>query len=254
MVFRTGLQITLLWIITQPSLATQIYVYDKNGAIPLDKLQYSLWDLSERTGIELTYGGVVAVGYVPDSIVVRVGSFQEWDNLKADANAAQTHDDAGCEIVFNPYYILFHEFSQGLLLHEISHCAGFWPHLSDPIDTLFPIAGEYGLTQSDSLAILAHPTWPPARPPSLCHAVLDADWNLLIPEISGFRAKLVYVGENTWKVQASGLTPNPQGCAGFKVENGKAILPEVKLYGGMRYSAVLESVDTGWRLVSALPL
>ncbi len=252
MKWKLRLMVSTWLFISLPAVGQKVYVYNQNGSIPLDKLQYSLWDLSERTGIELTYGGVVGVGYVPDSIVVRVGSFEEWGSLRADALASQTHwPDLGCEIVFNPYYVLLFPIAQGLISHEAAHCFGAWQHLPDPVNTLYPTAGEYGITQRDALAILAAPTWAPTKPPSLCHAVLDRDWNLLIPEISGFRAKLKYLGDNTWKLEASGINSAPQGCSGFKVENGRATLPDVRLYGGLLYSVVLEHIAGNWKLAEA---
>src|SRR6478735_2862163 len=232
--------------------AQEIYTFTGYGTPDADKIKRAAWDLSERVGGDFHYVGVVPVGHMPNAITIRIGSYAEWGNRTADALAAQPIDgDVGCQIVINPLYNILFKLDVGLMTHELAHCAGAWGHSSDKADILYPTSGNYGMTQNDALMVMKSPTWPAVKPPSLCHAAIDADWNLSIVEIGGYRARLKYADNNRWVVVASGIDPTPQGCTDFKIEGGRAILPDVRGYPDLRYSAVLECVAGGWKLVSA---
>jgi len=244
--------------VTSHGKSQEVYTYTANGQVDMGELRTAMWDVSERIGGNLHWMGDVNVGYMPNAITVRVGSFAEWDAAAipstTDALASHTHgDDPGCEIVIKPLSFILGWVNTGLLAHELMHCTGSWAHSRTPWDTLYPTAALNGVTQHDAQMVLASPTWPAVKAPGLCHAALDAQWNLTIPEIGGYFARLRYLGGLRWEQVAvypfSGI-----GCAGNVLSGDSVTLGEVRAQTGERYRASLRWDGSAWVAVSALPL
>lgn len=228
-----------------------MYVYSGGEQKPdVEVIKYAAWDINERVGLALTYVGESTEGHVPGAITIRVGSFAEWENRDVDALATQPYaGDTGCQIVISPWYHLTFRLDAGLMRHELGHCAGDWGHSSDVIDTMYPIANTYGITQGDAMAMLRSPTWPPSKPPSLCHAVLTKKWEIAVPEVNGSRAWLEYQGNLTWKVTTYGDNPIKWPCSNVVIVGGKVVIKDVRSYPDKQYRAVFDAVGGAFRLI-----
>lgn len=239
--------------------AQEIYIYNGNGDVPVDQVNYAAWDWNQKLGSTLHYAGPVHVGYIENAITIRVGSWTEWKAAAFPANtlgvANQSHGTSGCEIVIAPAQAFLYGISQDLIAHEIGHCAGAWVHSNDTFDTMFNVSQANGITQNDAALVIKSPTWPAANAPSLCHATMNAAGKLLIPEISGYEGHLQYIGNvngiHTWKpVLISHY--NGQTCPGNKLlPDGTVTLNEVRYYGTGNFSVVLHSAKGLWELVAA---
>ena len=238
-----------------PSLAWGqiVMVNHDNGLVPLDKVQFAIWDWNNRIGTQIVYGGETHGNFIPNFITIRISTFEEWGQrelLGYDAVAIRHAEEPGCEILISPYLWFLNGIYQGLVSHEISHCLGGL-HTPDILDTLYYMAGNNGITSDDVDSVLASPLYPIGQV-SKCHATLDQNWTLFIPQIGGYLAKLEYVGFNKWRVVNSGLYPSD--CAGNVLSDDRAELVEVRVYPSGRYHATLVKDGGDWRLTSAIAL
>jgi hypothetical protein len=249
--------ITLMILSSCQATAQPVYIYTGYGQMPVDKVKYGAWNWNQSLGTLFYYAGTSIHGVSDGSITIRVGSITEWASRPVDGVSSPEINK--CEVVISPYLFFLNNITQALVSHELGHCMGAGEglpnnHSDNPIDLMYPIVGSYGITQHDTQMVFDTPLWPMGLP-SYCHSIVDSDWNLYIPQISGVMAKSSYIGDHllnhTWSIPT--VSPNNTiACPGNAIStNGIVSLPDVRVYNTGNFNAILIPVVGGYRLYSA---
>lgn len=223
----------------------------------MDMVERAAWEWSERTGMRVELAGTTSQNCNP-GITIKRATAAEWAAYGNPKVKGLVDDDCA-----GGYMFFLHPqapWQLGVVLHEGGHALGCWGHLPDSYDSMHPLAaGPNGFTQQDALCVLDTPFWPLYDQPQPCAAMILPNNDMVIPEISGYRARLKYLGTDSlgrhlWQESSVSLNPGPQGCAGYVLGTNTATLPALLVQHLGTFSAQLVKAGGVWVLVSAIPI
>lgn len=244
----------LLWPVM--ALSQPVYLNDDQGELDRAVVNRTLWAVNERFGTDFRVTGITSSGCIPDSVIIRRASAEEWAAAKLQLFGAPTALEHGCPtttgeaIVFGPNLLNFRPFEFPVLEHEFLHALGVKWHLNNADYLLFsgPLKAK-AMTQVDLLEASKAITWPHNQG-NLCFAEVFDNYDFYIPSISGFGAYMQFVEKWKWKPVYYSIAPEP--CEGFTIENGMATIPDARAMDGRGWNAVLEQKEGYWTLKSAV--
>jgi len=245
------------WIILLfPSLvlAQPIWLNDDQGVMDREIVNRSLWSVNQRFGTDFTIKDTSHLGCQNDSITIRRASVEEWmvagwqliggiTALEHNCPEAPT----GYGIVFGPNLLNDRVFTTQILQHELIHALGVKGHPLGESSLMYggPIKANV-ITLADMQLVTPLNRWPHGKE-DFCFAEVLPNYDFYIPSINGNSAYMTFIEKWKWK---AAITPNasPIACEGFSVENGRAVIPSVRMYPDKRWKAVLERSGDVWSL------
>jgi len=214
------------------------------------ELEYALWSWSERTGLDISYGGkaetvaegssrIVTVKFSDDLGAFTQGNTQYW--FYPDSGIL-----AGAVISLNRlYFSSLDQCAIQTIVHEVGHSIGF-RHTDSTDDVMHPYGAtgcRYSLSRND-VALS-----PYSR--SDCFVELTAEGDLYIPDIQGRRVSLKKQEGFVWQIES--IADNAQAnCLSASVDESLALtLLDIRTVDA-RYQAWFEFIGGDqWRLVYA---
>lgn len=231
-------------------------------------IKQAVWSWGQRTGMAVTYAGITDAGECePNAITYRTATEAEWQVAGAAAGFSQFEFQDFLGFAFTcPYggYTLLlsprHNASASTIAHELGHGLRGYGHLNVTSGALMlpASAGVTVVTQADADLVLASPDWPLINAPSYCHAELQDNYTLHVPEIAGTRVTLKYAGQQNgymgWTIQGQYTNHTSKGCStAVMSQNGTvAELFDVRSRsaGNLTYARI-RWVNGVWRLEAA---
>lgn len=231
-------------------------------------IKQAVWSWAERTGLGVTYAGITdATECEPNAITYRTAAESEWQlaGKAAGFTAFEYQDYLGFTFTcpYGGYTLLLsprHDASASTIAHELGHGLRGYGHILFTPGSLmlYLSACVTVVTQADTDYVLSTPDWPMVRPPSYCHAELQDDMTLHVPEIGGIRVTLKYAGQQSgfmaWTVASQYTNAASKGCATARLsQNGTvAELFDVRsrTAGSLTYARI-RWVNGIWRLEAA---
>lgn len=231
-------------------------------------IKQAVWSWAERTGMGVTYAGITDTGECePNAITYRTATESEWQTAGTAAGFTdfEFQDFLGFTFTcpYGGYTLLLsprHNASASTIAHELGHGLRGYGHIFFTPGSLMlsASAGVKVVTQADTDFVLVSRDWPQVRPASYCHAELQDDYTLHVPEIAGVRVTLVYAGQQggfmSWTVQSQYTNAATKGCATARMSEGGTVAElfdvRSRTAGSLTYARI-RWVNGVWRLEAA---
>jgi hypothetical protein len=224
-------------------------------------MDFTAWAWDLRTKLDVSYQGTTAAT-TPNSgqILIKLATAGEWATHGTGNPAAATISNSSTSFTtfLNPNIGISSAHGE-LLMHEVGHSLGYFNfsgglHSNDSDDIMYPTVGlgNFPISTMDAFGVNQYTSLATADSPDVVSAILDAGFNMFIPDVSVNGAKrqiqlanhtiqdLGTGAKHTWDIWSN--VANEEGVGG----SGTVTVASVSLVGvqsmGTDYTSVQMTV------------